>query len=74
MAKEISLEEKIKTNTWDHIKDVLPVIEDMRRKKWSWAMNSRCKYIELRIDTRDGGCIIMDRDGERISLDQLKRQ
>lgn len=41
---------------------------------WQWIKNSRCKYIELRIDMRDGGFIIKDRDGKRISFDQLKYQ
>jgi len=41
---------------------------------WSWIKNSLCKYIKLSIDMRDGGFILMDRDGNRISLDQLKYQ
>lgn len=41
--------------------------------RWSWAKNWRCKYIDLRIDMRDGGFIMLA-SGERISLDQLKYQ
>jgi len=41
---------------------------------WSWIKNGRCKYISLRIDMRDGGFIILDRDGNRISLEELKHQ
>lgn len=42
---------------------------------WTWWKNSRCKYINLRIDTRDGGFVrIFDRDGHEITLDELKYQ
>lgn len=41
---------------------------------WMWIKNMRCKYISLRIDMRDGTFIILDRDGNRISFDDLKRQ
>ena len=34
--------------------------------------NPKCKYITLRIDTRDLKCIIMDRDDNEITIDQLK--
>lgn len=59
---------------WDHVDDVLPVIELMRSGKWAWVENMRCKYIELRIDTRDGGCIIRDREKVRITPEQLANQ
>ena len=59
---------------WDHIDDVLPVLESARAGKWTWVGNSRCKYLGLRIDTRSGQCIIMDRNGERISVADLRAQ
>lgn len=59
---------------WDHVDDVLAVIERMRSGEWYWGSNSRCKYIELRIDTRDGGCILRDRESVRISPAQLAKQ
>jgi hypothetical protein len=46
--------------------------EDSNR--WSWARNGRCKYVTLHIDMRDGGFVLQDRNGERISLDQLRYQ
>ena len=46
----------------------------LNKTKWKWGKNSRCKYIELRIDTRSGECQIKDRDGELISLEQLMYQ
>ena len=45
-----------------------------RIKKWVWFKNSSCKYINLRIDTRDLHCIIYDGDNKRITLDQLAYQ
>jgi hypothetical protein len=70
----LTLEQKIAGNVWDHIDDVLPVLEAARTGRWSWLENSMCKYIELRIDMRDGGCVIKDRDGKRIEPEQLRHQ
>ena len=41
---------------------------------WSWARNFNCKYVNLRIDMRDGGFIFTDDTGQRINLEQLKWQ
>lgn len=62
--------------TWASIDEILPIINDARNPHgtWSWARNSRCKYISLRIDMRSGDCIIKDSDGEVITLEQLKYQ
>ena len=45
-----------------------------KEEKWTWARNSPCKYIMIRVDTRDGMCMLMNRDGEEISLEQLLYQ
>ena len=42
--------------------------------RWSWARNMDCKYVNIRIDMRDGGFILIDSKGKRISLDALKFQ
>lgn len=47
---------------------------DENSQLWTWTKNTECKYIELRIDMRDGRCIIRNRDGELISLEELKSQ
>lgn len=70
-------EEMVKANEWhtdlnetiDTTKSLLSSWPD-----WSWYKNQRCKYIDIRIDMRNGGHTIRDRNGERISLDQLKWQ
>ena len=57
--------------TWHPVSVVQAVIED---PKWRWIANAACKYVSLRIDTRDMRCLILDRDGNTISLNQLRRQ
>lgn len=66
--------EKEQRNEWDHLRDFIPVWKAQQEGKWLWYANSRCKYVELRIDMRDGGCIIKDRWGARISPAQLAYQ
>lgn len=41
---------------------------------WHWFKNTQCKYVNLRIDMRDGGFVLLNRDGQRISLKQLQWQ
>lgn len=65
---------KIESNTWDNLGDVLPVMVEMSKGYWYWGANTRCKYFELRIDTRTGSCIIRDSDRVRISPEQLAHQ
>ena len=44
-------------------------------KGWSWVKNPKdVKYVTIRIDMRDGGFVILDRNKERISLEQIKYQ
>lgn len=43
-------------------------------QRWSWAYNPGCKYVNLRIDMRDGGFVMTNQNGERINLEQLKWQ
>lgn len=73
-AGAMTLEQKRAANVWDHIDDALAVIELARAGKWHWCENFECKYIELRIDMRDGGCLIKDRNGNRIDPADLAKQ
>jgi hypothetical protein len=41
---------------------------------WSWTRNWDCKYINLRIDMRDGGFILTNDKKQRINLEQLRWQ
>ena len=71
---KLSLAQKQAANVWDHVDDALAVIELARAGKWNWCENTQCKYIELRIDMRDGGCIVKDREGKRIDPETLRKQ
>ncbi len=70
----MNLEEKIATNTWDHISDFFRVLRRAESGQWHWFKNSKCKYVELRVDMRTGNCIIKDRDGNRIDPKDLEFQ
>ena len=56
---------------WVDVDTALAIIRDPR---WSWVRNVPCKYIGLRIDTRDGRAYLTDRDGNPITLRDLSRQ
>jgi len=73
----VDVKEKIAQNVWDHVDQVLPVIQAMKDRKWHWFLNTKCKYINLRIDMRDGGCLIMVDSGDqkrRINPEDLAYQ
>ena len=72
--EELTLEIKIKENIWDHINDFLEVYKKSKQGNWIWWKNNKCKYVELRIDMRNGDCIIRDRDGRRINPKDLEYQ
>ncbi len=72
--KTLTVEQKAAANIWDHLDDALSVIAAARAGQWNWTENSACKYIELRIDMRDGGCLIRNREGQRINPGDLAHQ
>ena len=74
MSNKPTLQEKIENNIWDRLFEVLPTIEAAKNGKWSWLNNSRCKYIDLRIDMRTGHCILSDKDGTRINPEDFAKQ
>lgn len=49
-------------------------LERVLHSDWTWARNTRCKYVTISIDTRSGHATIMDRDRHQISTDQLEWQ
>jgi len=69
-------EEKLDIRSGFNIKfdDVFDVIEKAKIGLWSWVGNSRCKYINLRIDTRDMMCNLYDRDNQEITIEELEYQ
>lgn len=70
---------KFERNSWEKSveKDIFPVISEVldlvRQRKWTWTKNWDCKYVDIRIDMRDGGAILFSR-ADRISPDQLRYQ
>lgn len=74
ISSKLTTEEKTAMNSWDMIDSVGKVIKMVRAKEWSWVSSADCKYITVRIDMRDGGCIIKDRSGKRIGPDRLAFQ
>ena len=61
-------------NKWHSFDDIVPTLKAARAGSWQWFLNMDCKYIEVRIDMRDLGCILMNRNRERISPAMLARQ
>ena len=59
---------------WDSVKDVIEVLQKAMSEEWSWSSNTRCKYIDLKIDMRGHSCQIRDREGIVISVEKLKYQ
>lgn len=70
----LTTKQKEAANIWDDIDDVMEVLTLARQGKWSWYSNPECKYIGLRIDMRDGHCILTNSEGKRIGLEELRYQ
>lgn len=66
--------EKTKQNIWDHFGPVLKVLKKASQGKWTWTQNTQCKYIDLRIDMRTGHCILKNRNGDRINIEDFEKQ
>lgn len=61
---------------WVPIEKVLEVVVKAKEKTWHWheSRGFRCKYIDIRIDMREGHCMIRDRNGNHITLEELQYQ
>lgn len=70
----------VESNIWhdrselDEVIGKLKSFFDPTNKAWSWVFNTQCKYIDIRIDMRNGGFILKDRDGSRICIEQIEYQ
>jgi len=71
-----AFEEKLKLNIWDDFDDVVNIINLAKQGKWRWIMSKDCKhkYINIRVDTRAAKCILLDENGERIDIEDIKYQ
>ena len=74
----MDFEQMVVENVWHSFNDLDFIFKNIqaivRDKKWSWIRNPRAKYIDIRIDMRDGGFVLLDQDRVRISLDQILDQ
>lgn len=43
------------------------VVEKIKNRKFFWHRAPNMKYVNIRIDMRDGRCILTDRNGELIA-------
>lgn len=76
------LDEQISENIWHDRQELQQIIdtiltlsdEKSETNEWCWAYNHNCKYVDIRIDMRDGGFIFMNQNRTRINLEQLKWQ
>lgn len=66
--------DKDRFNVWDRLDVVWETVKRSLSGEWSWCRNTACKYIDIRIDMRDGNCIIKDNTGKRIGPAELRRQ
>ena len=61
----------IKKAEWLPVLQVIRAIEIAKDNGWDWCNNTRCKYVEIRIDMRTDDCLIKDRDGKIINLTEM---
>lgn len=75
----MSPEEMSKINLWHtNLKELFDSIlaRSTKKVKWSWTKSRgwKCKYIDIRIDMRDGGYILRNDAGKRIDISELEFQ
>jgi len=55
---------------------LLEVVALLHHPNFYWgAMGglTNCKYLDLRIDTRDCKCVVRDRDGRPVTLERIRK-
>jgi hypothetical protein len=57
--------------TFEQVREWLAEVEAGR---WSWTRNTRCKYVDIKLDTRRGAYAVHDRDDKPITYEQLRWQ
>lgn len=62
------------SNPWYSFDDFKAFLDAVSSGRWTWYSNSDFKYVNIRIDTRNGAVVIKDRDGKRASMNQLMCQ
>lgn len=54
--------------------DIAEWLDAVATGRWTWTRNTRCKYVDLKLDTRRGAYSILDRNGRPITFEQLRWQ
>jgi hypothetical protein len=49
-------------------------LDEVEAGRWSWTRNTRCKYVDIKLDTRRGAYALHDRDGKPITYEELRWQ
>lgn len=58
-------------NSWNlDLPRFTKLLDDVKDHPW-WCADSQLKYLEIRIDTRDNGFLLFDRDRNRVSPDRV---
>lgn len=76
-VESAEFQEMARSNTWHESNVVVAaqeILDLVHSKEWLWFRNTHCKYVNIRIDMRDGGFLLMDRNHGRVSLDAIKWQ
>lgn len=60
---------------WDiDFNEITSTLKEILSSKWSWRRSNDYKYITVKVDMRDGGCVLENRFGQKITLEDLKHQ
>ena len=59
------------TNEWVPLLDVVKALHHPNFYWGSLGGFMNCKYLELRIDTRDNKCLVRDRDGKEVDFTKV---
>lgn len=74
----INDQDDLQSKEWHTLgaEDLLELIQNLSSGTgvWTWTRNSRCKYVSMKFDMRDGAFILLDRDGKRIEASDLINQ
>ena len=58
-------------NAWnDDLTAFAKLIDDAAGEYW-WCYDTALKYLQIRVDTRDGGFVLLDRDGNRVEPERV---
>lgn len=60
-------------NEWrDDLVRLATILADASDESW-WCADTALKYLEIRVDTRDGGFVLYDRDRNKISPERVEQ-